>query len=261
MPELAELKIMADYINRGAEEKTFDRIYHVDKGNIPVALDPISCQFQISAESNGKELGLSLKGKDQSVHMSVFMGMSGNWMWIPTEHWHERKFTRLRFDSSDGWSLLLYGLYMGPKYKVGKFATKRGPDPTKDFDTFKRNIESSLHLKAFDKPICEALLDQKYFNGIGNYLRSTILYYLNENPFEQARITIKKRPDILSMCKDIPMKAYELNGGQLQDWKNPFETDYEEFLKWVFYQKGMSCRDKTGRTFWFDPKWKDFCHY
>lgn len=56
------------------------------------------------------------------------------------------------------------------------------------------------------------------------------------------------------MCRDIPMKAYELNGGQLQDWKNPFDTDYVEFKKWIFYQKGLSIRDKAGRIFWFDPK-------
>lgn len=35
---------------------------------------------------------------------------------------------------------------------------------------------SSLSDKAFDRPICEALLNQKYFNGIGNYLRAEILY-------------------------------------------------------------------------------------
>lgn len=29
--------------------------------------------------------------------------------------------------------------------------------------------------QAFDSPICEVLLDQRYFNGIGNYLRAEIL--------------------------------------------------------------------------------------
>ena len=261
MPELAELKIMADYINAGAKEKEFDRIFHVEKGNIPKEFSLGDGPFRLSAESNGKELTLRIYHDAALTEISVFMGMSGNWMWLPTKDWSDRNFTRLRIDSTDGNSLLLYGLYMGPKYKVGKFGTKRGPDPTKSFDEFKQNVLDSLHLKAFDKPICEALLEQKYFNGIGNYLRSTILYYLGENPFEQARTIIKKRPEILDMCRDVPMKAYALNGGQLQDWKNPFDTDYEEFLKWVFYQKGISCRDKTGRTFWFDPKWEKNCPY
>ena len=38
--------------------------------------------------------------------------------------------------------------------------------------------------KVFDKPICEAILDQNYFNGIGNYLRSTLLYYLDINLYK-----------------------------------------------------------------------------
>jgi len=261
MPELAELKIMADYINHGAKEKKFKKIYHVEKGNIPKVFSLVEGEFQISAESNGKELLLYVYHDVASFKISVFMGMSGNWLWLPTKDWNDRSFVRLRLDAVDGTSLLLYGLYMGPKYKVGGFATKRGPDPTKDFSAFKKNIEDCLHLKAFDKPICEALLDQKYFNGIGNYLRSTILYYMDIDPFQDARTAIKKNPKILDMCRDIPMKAYDFNGGQLRDWKNPFESDYEEFLGWVFYQKGARCKDKTGRTFWYDPKWEKSCLY
>jgi hypothetical protein len=84
---------------------------------------------------------------------------------------------------------------------------------------------------------------------------------LDVNPFEVGRKVIKENDKILSMCRDIPIKAYHLNGGQLQDWKNPFDTDYDEFQKWVFYKKGISCKDSTGRKFWFDEKWKDFCPY
>lgn len=261
MPELAELKIMADYINQNVKDKTFKKIYHVEKGNIPVDSNLIE-NFKVESISNGKELILRAYHDDADLKFSIFMGMSGNWLFTPTETWSDRKFTRLRLDTTDGNSLLLYGLYMGPKYRLGGFTgVKRGFDPTKEFDSFKKEVMSNLDKKVFDKPICEALLDQKYFNGIGNYLRSTILYYLDVNPFETARTIIKSYPQVLEMCKDIPMKAYELNGGQLTDWKNPFDTDFEEFKKWVFYQKGISCKDKTGRTFWFDEKWKDNCPY
>jgi hypothetical protein len=53
-----------------------------------------------------------------------------------------------------------------------------------------------------------------------------------------------------------------LNGGQLRDWQNPNPSlSSEDFLEWVFYQKGVSCTDKTGRTFWFSEKWIDECPY
>lgn len=261
MPELAELKIMSDYINQNVKDKTFTKLYHVEKGNNSVDSNLIE-NFKVESISNGKELILKVHNSDSDLKFSVFMGMSGNWLFTPTETWSDRSFTRMRLDTTDGYSLLLYGLYMGPKYRLGGFTgVKRGPDPTKEFDTFKQLVLDNQKAKVFDRPICEALLDQKYFNGIGNYLRSTILYYLDVNPFQTAREVIKSHPQVLDMCKDIPMKAYELNGGQLQDWKNPFDTDFEEFKIWVFYQKGISCKDKTGRTFWFDEKWKDSCPY
>lgn len=269
MPELAELKIMADYINHHSKEKTFNKSYHVEKGNNPVEFQLLE-NFKVEAESFGKELKINLNPvvSNSSNHdvtsfdISVFMGMSGNWKFVPTEIWNETKYTRMRLDTTDGYSLLLYGSYMGPKYKIGGFTgVKRGPDPTKQFDEFKENVLNNLNKRVFDKPICEMILDQKYFNGIGNYLRSTILYYLDVNPFESARKVIQDNPDILDMCRDIPIKAYQLNGGQLSDWKNPFDNEYDEFKKWVFYQKGISCKDKTGRTFWYDEKWKNQCPY
>lgn len=261
MPELAEVRIMSDYINHHSNKRKFTKLYHVEKGNNPIDSELIE-DFEVIAESFGKELQLKTKNDTKTLDFSVFMGMSGNWKFVPTENWNDTKFVRMRIDTDDGNSLLLYGSYMGPKYRLGDFTgVKRGPDPTKQFDEFKRNVLVNLKLKAFDKPICEALLDQKYFNGIGNYLRSTILYYINVNPFESARTIIMENPDILNFCRDIPIKAYQLNGGQLSDWTNPFDSDYEDFKKWVFYQKGLSCKDNTGRTFWYDEKWEPYSIY
>jgi endonuclease VIII-like 1 len=261
MPELAELRIMQDYINHHSKKRKFTKLYHVQKGNIPIDSELIE-DFEVIAESFGKELQLKTTNDTKTLDFSVFMGMSGNWKFVPTENWNDTKFVRMRIDTDDGNSLLLYGSYMGPRYRLGAFTgVKRGPDPTKEFDKFKSNVLDNLKLKAFDKPICEVLLNQKYFNGIGNYLRSTILYYINVNPFESARTIILENPDILDFCRDVPIKAYTLNGGQLTDWTNPFDSDYEEFKKWVFYQKGLSCRDNTGRTFWYDEKWDSYSIY
>lgn len=261
MPEGPELKIMADYINQNVKDKFFDKSFHVLKGNNPEQFHLLE-KFSVEAESFGKELIIKLYNDTESHKISVFMGMSGNWKLTRTEIWNETRFVRMRLDSICGWSLLLYGLYMGPKYKIGGFTgVKRGPDPTKQFLEFKTRVLDNLHKSVFNKPICEVLLNQEYFNGIGNYLRSTIMYYLDVNPFESAKVVIKETPQILEMCRDIPIKAYNLNGGQLSDWTNPFDTDYHEFQKWVFYQKGLSCKDNLGRTFWFHEKWRDKCPY
>ena len=264
MPELAEYKISADFINISSKNK-FISAFHVQKGNIPVEFEQKYdlSDFTIVAKPNGKDLILQIKTKETVFPIHVFMGMNGNWKYVNTDEWNQTKFTRLRFDDECGKSLILYGGYMGPKYSVGcPFSgTKRGPDPTLNFDKFKQNILDNLNKKAFDKPICEVLLNQEYFNGIGNYLRSTIIYYADVNPFYSGRIVIQNHPQILDLCKSVPETAYSMNGGQLRDWQNPIESDSKQFEQWVFYQKGLSCKDKLGRTFWFNKKWEKECPY
>jgi len=257
MPELPEVRIMSEFINYNCQDRIFNRIFSVEKGNnyIDITDDLKLDKFKLKSTSRGKELSLYL----DNLLISVFMGMSGNFSFIKTKDINF-KYIRLRIDSIDGYSLLLYGGYLGPKWCVGKFktGTKRGPDPTIEFEEFKKNILDNLDKKIFDKPICEVLLNQEYFSGIGNYIRSTILYYLNDNPFESARnIIVKHKDKFFDLCKDVPMKSYQLNGGQLKDWKNPLgDKDSTEFKDWVFYKKGESIKDSNGRTFWYDSKWK-----
>ena len=55
MPEWAEVKISADFINTNAKGKLFTELYHVEKGNI-AKLDTKWSNFTITADTNGKEL-------------------------------------------------------------------------------------------------------------------------------------------------------------------------------------------------------------
>lgn len=50
----------------------------------------------------------------------------------------------------------------------------------------RENVLRNLADKIFDRPICEALLDQRFFNGIGNYLRAEILYRLACRPWTRG---------------------------------------------------------------------------
>ena len=262
MPELPEVRIMSDFINQSSKNINFKTFYKVEKNNSQSEPYDLIENFNITAIPYGKTMYVHLHNDHQYVPIYVFMGMSGNWDWVETNKWEtSSKYIRLRIESDEGHSLILFGGYMGPKWSLAPFASKRGYDPTTEFDDFKRTILKNLSKPVFDSPICEVLLNQEYFNGIGNYLRSTILYYAGVNPFESARHIIKSTPTILELCAEIPLIAYELNGGQLRDWKNPIDKDSTEFKNWVFYQKGLSCKDNMKRTFWFDPKWEMDCPY
>ncbi|XP_045864059.1 endonuclease 8-like 1 isoform X4 [Meles meles] len=139
------------------------------------------------------------------------------------------------------------------------------------------NVLRNLADKVFDQPICEALLDQRFFNGIGNYLRAEILYRLRIPPFEKARkvleelqqrrpspeLTLSQKiraklqnPDLLELCHSVPKEVVQLGGKGYGPEHG--EEDFAAFRAWLqcYGMPGMSSlRDRRGRTIWFqgDP--------
>ncbi|XP_028018517.1 endonuclease 8-like 1 isoform X2 [Balaenoptera acutorostrata] len=139
------------------------------------------------------------------------------------------------------------------------------------------NVLRNLADKAFDRPICEALLDQRFFNGIGNYLRAEILYRLRIPPFEKARTVLEalqqrrpspeltlsqkiraklQNPDLLELCHSVPKEVVQLGGKGYGPEST--EEDFAAFQAWLrcYGTPGMSSlRDRQGRTIWFqgDP--------
>ena len=264
MPELAELKLTSDFINKNTKEKIFHSVWKnpVHKWNDI----KIEFPFSIEASSRGKELMLQISTASvfatqdnmESVPLMMTMGMGGHFQ-MSTEH-NKPKHTHLSFDCEEE-SLCFVDVRRFGKWRFGWWNPDRSPDPTIDYESFVKNVkEKGLESNEFKKPIHEVLMNQKYFNGIGNYLRAEILYRTDCNPFISAKEAILRYPEILSLCRDIPLLAYSLGGGRLKDWKNPFGEEspknWGEFM--ICYSvKGMSkILDKNGRTFWYDPKWK-----
>lgn len=256
MPELPECRIMSDFINEKSKGKTFRKSFHVLKGNQP---EPhIESDFTVDSKSVGKEIIMDIKTEDDTVPIHVFMGMNGNWKYVPTEQWDQTKFVRFRMDDETGHSLLLHGGFMGPKYSIGKpFAgTKRGPDPTRDFDRFRENVMSNLDGKAFGKPICEVLLNQEYFNGIGAYLTAEIVGRLDINPFRNINsLSFSELDDLFNMIIRCCQESYELGGGELKDWKNPLsKSKINEWLLFYGNKKECSKHRFGSRNIWIKNK-------
>ena len=105
----------------------------------------------------------------------------------------EPKHAHLKFYRHDGTTLSFVDVRRFGKWKLGEtWGVNRGPDPTMEPDEFRMNILKNLDKKPFDQPIHLVLMNQKYFNGIGNYLRAEILYRLpHVNPFMEAKEVIE----------------------------------------------------------------------
>ncbi|XP_077372950.1 endonuclease 8-like 1 isoform X2 [Festucalex cinctus] len=294
MPEGPELHLASLFVNKMCEGVLFSgpvRKSEVSKNpDVAFACDA----YRISAASRGKEVKLTLtpiksddtKAKEAQQPMDIVFrfGMSGFFRFTAEDELP--KHAHLCFYSKEKPSRVLSYVdarRFGSWQPHGTWQPDRGP-----CIMFEENVVSHLSDRTFDRPICEVLLNQKYFNGIGNYLRAEILYRSNIPPFVPARIVLEglgsddtckdKKPlkndilnrkavttarkitmkdehaDLLRLCHTVPMEVVHL-GGKGYD---PEKADYSEFEAWLqcYYVDGMkSIRDHNGRTIWFkgDP--------
>ncbi|XP_045704468.1 endonuclease 8-like 1 isoform X2 [Phyllostomus hastatus] len=285
MPEGPELHLASHFVNEACRGLVFGGC--VEKS--PVSRNPEvpfeSSAYYISASARGKELRLTLSplpGAQPSREPMALMfhfGMSGSFQLVPSNalppHAHLRFYTappgpRLALCFVD---IRRFGHWdIGGEWQPG-----RGPCVLLEYEQFRENVLRNLEDKVFDRPICEALLDQRFFNGIGNYLRAEILYRLKIPPFEKARTVLEalkqhrpnpeltlsqkikaklQNPDLLELCHSVPKEVVQLGGkGYGQE---SGEEDFAAFRAWLqcYGMAGMSSlRDRHGRTIWFqgDP--------
>merc|ERR1711997_64296 len=136
----------------------------------------------------------------------------------------------------------------------GEWGKDRGPDPISNYEDFRSNILNNLEDVAFNGPICETMLNQKYFNGIGNYLRAEILYRCSVPPFDKARDVLST---LLSGNSETKIEPMVQSSGTLEMFDNEANHDPVNeniFTNWLrcYSKPGMdNIVDKNGRTVWF----------
>ncbi|XP_069723072.1 endonuclease 8-like 1 isoform X2 [Phaenicophaeus curvirostris] len=283
MPECPELHLACRYINARCAGLLFSGPVTRSAVARGPAVPLSSEAFAVRAAARGKELRLTLApsgpdAADAALHLVFRFGMTGSFRLCPAASPPRHAHLVLRTRELPPRALCFvdprrFGSWrLGPHWQPG-----RGPCVITEYRDFRENVLKNLDDKAFDKPICEALLNQKFFNGIGNYLRAEILYRLKIPPFEKARtvlealkdqeqarrkknasLTLSKKlklkrdnPDLLELCHTVPMEVIAME-------KNFLEPDhldnYAAFKNWLqcYMVPGMnSLRDRNGRTIWF----------
>jgi formamidopyrimidine-DNA glycosylase len=282
MPEISEVRICADFINSHTGNLLFWKEPEKSEVSKVKMETSLPLPYTMKASSRGKELLIDLypleddsRLWDSPVRILVTLGMSGNFSTVrsvlPIASADLPKHSHLAFHgkvvskgmNSNGFcSIVLVDPRRFAKWRWARgFSANRGPDPVQEHQEFRDALLKRIRDdKDFSsRTLAEALLDQASFNGIGNYLRSTILFHLEKNPFlslSQLADDEKAMQKMIVLCKEIPEFFYKQKGGQLRDWKNPF-GEGGDFREVLFYQRGESLYDSGKRRFWYDPKWKD----
>ncbi|XP_032031696.1 endonuclease 8-like 1 isoform X9 [Hylobates moloch] len=285
MPEGPELHLASQFVNEACRALVFGGCVEKSSVSRNPEVPFESSAYRISASARGKELRLILsplpgaQPPQEPLALVFRFGMSGSFQLVPREelprHAHLRFYTappgpRLALCFVD---IRRFGRWdLGGKWQPG-----RGPCVLQEYQQFRENVLRNLADKAFDRPICEALLDQRFFNGIGNYLRAEILYRLKIPPFEKARSVLEalqqrrpspeltlsqkirtklQNPDLLELCHSVPKEVVQLGGKGYGSESG--EEDFAAFRAWLrcYGMPGMSSlQDRHGRTIWFqgDP--------
>lgn len=228
-----------------------------------------SDDYLLYSSYRGKELGLQLKScSDALFDLSVVisLGFTGNFsQWKISDplpkysHWYLE-------DKKNDVKVVFSCKRKLSRITLGEFNEKRSVGIDNQFwvESLRRNC--FYKLPSIKKPIYEFLMDQKYANGMGNYMRAEILGRIGENPFMSAEEYITKFWSELHTTTQIVIKeSYENFGFQGWDWRNPLLSKedqpiyQEKFQHWLkFYTKQSHIKDNQKRTFWYDKKWEKF---
>lgn len=276
MPEIAEIATMAtklharfngkicQYVRINSKSKIFKKgeLFHS-----PVQLTKISKE-EIGIEINkpcnqiysiGKKIIFDL---DSNVFISS-CGMEGHWQW------ELGKYTGLilqfegpdyaYFDDMRRFGNFSYVPKDSPEYK--KIMGSVGSDWMSSTTTLEVFLDSVQKPRNQSREICEFLLDQKYLSGIGNYLRSEILYDAKINPHRKlSSLKTKELDRIFTSAKKIILECYQSGGLTLATYRDP-DGNAGGYQPQVYMMDSDSIgnlvskfKDKANRTVHWCPK-------
>ena len=179
MPEGPEIRLTCLFVNHVCSGKCFAG--KVIKSAVSKNTDVLftSPRYTITAEARGKEFALLLSCQESknSVRLLFRFGMTGRFCFtlaseLP-KHSHLQFYTLKKPQEVLSF---VDSRRFGSWRVCDSWGEERGPDPMTEHDEFKKNVLNNLENPVFRRPICEVLLNQKYFNGVGNYLRAEVLY-------------------------------------------------------------------------------------
>jgi DNA-formamidopyrimidine glycosylase len=243
MPERSEVKIVASQLNNVVKNKylvkfSTDGQSRYDRASIDgltklKAMMPIKCT---EVFSRGKKVIFKF---DQNVYLSSSLSMEGKWLSKPgiaSNLWlsfsntlhdegdlngidSESNIDKIYYDDTRHYGTLK--IIFGDEAFDEYLKSTMGPDFIDDHVTLEQFKKQVKNTRLKEKKICDFLVDQKRFSGIGNYLRSEILYVAKIKPDRKLQTLsdtdISKIYDAILYTLD---RSYKMGGFTLKSWKD-----------------------------------------
>ena len=245
MPEGPEVTVLTRSLNKITKNKVLLRLDIVKGGKYEKKAPNNYLLFIKNLPT--KVLSVKNKGKlmywefSNGNYMVNHLNMTGIWS-INKKFKH----SALKFTFED--NLILYytdirrfgRIEFAENFKAVKIILDQlGIDVVND-KSFSLKIFNNLAEKKKKCNITKFLMDQHIMSGIGNYMKSEILYLARISPYRTVGdISLEEKKKIFEAIKKVSKESLSWNGMSKSDFKDldGKEGDYEKFLK-------VYCRDK-----------------
>ena len=273
MPEGPEAKIVTNYIRDMILNKYIMGIY-LDRSSkyypdgIP-GIYVINSLFTKVIEVNckGKYIFIKLSDEEGNIYYIYnHLGMEGRWGLEKKAH--SNVWMKMADKQNNGIYKNVFDFYFDDMRHYGKFEILNadqynnkingiGPDLLSDNISWEEYSNKMTGIIARTKTlnVAEFLLKQNYFSGVGNYLKSEILYHACINPFRNIS-TLSEQDIYILYVKSLELikNAYEMGGMTIKSFINPFGNKKGGFIPSIYgrttdpYMNKVESSNKKGNT-------------
>lgn len=204
------------------ERNTKSRYYQKE------AWKPPKTPFKIlDVSCKGKNIFFSLSGAGKCCYLYCHLVMTGKWLWKKGEHSgvvltikpSDKESTRkLYFDDVRKWGILIWQTKEQYEEKLRGI----GPDLLAGQVTLDIWTQAITNTRIKTKMICVFLMEQKRISGIGNYLKSEILYRACIKPDRSLQdLSEKEIQTLYHVAVDTIKASYKQGGLTIRDYVTP----------------------------------------
>ena len=266
MPELAEIKIMSEFLNREFGHRDVVRVEKSPLSKNKCDLSPLDGKrWKVTTLSRGKEMMMKFTHGDETLSMKIGFARIGCVEWYPLDAIDYQVFDKraiLRFYTEDR----VYFISDFTRYVIFRWSdewdTRRSPDILTEHNEWRKFLYHKRKIPYFKRPIFELIGDQRFFNGLGTFSKSEILARTRFSPFMNFNEILENeilREDFFQTCKETLYEIVLFGGLQFRFWQNPFGVSKNRMNRWsrVYekIRKSFFLVDKSGKKFWFERKW------
>ena len=245
MPEGPEVKKIAESLNNHLASKVITEIFKTNNNPRHNAIEGFNQLVSLlplrigSISSKGKKIIFqltTLSSPNQMIYLVSSLGTKGSWIFNPTKH-ADIYFKVSKLIPISGVSNILLDdvtLYYDDSIHYGVIKLAFNVESFSKIisnighDVLSEGLSKDIWLSVVKNPklskkqICWLIMEQKYFSGVGNYIKAESLYRSKIRP---DRLVADIKDDELELLRTsilaVINESYQANGLTIKDYKDP----------------------------------------